>query len=302
MDYYLCGWHVRSELPLPGLARWAHPDGPVDLSVRVGVLPPSHGPFLFDSSIVRVARSGDCRVTVPGVATYGIDPRGTSVVIEMAPGAPAAAVVMFLLTSLLGILCHQRRLLPLHASCVRIGSDVVALVSPSGCGKSTMAAALVQRGHTLLADDVTVIDPDAPGGPVVWPAFPHVRIWRDALGALGLDTNTLERDRTDLERYRVPVNDAFSLTPQPLSAAYLMDWVLHEAWARVEPVTGFEAIRRLRQAVHRHQVGQALLGEQALFTRVGRVGSAVPVFAVHQPHGLEFLGRNVEAILGRHAG
>ena len=302
MNYYLCGWRVRSDLSLPDLPGWSvSSDGLPDLRIRSGSVPASIDPLAFDTPIVHLSNRGECRVTVPGVATYVISPTGEDVVIAAASGAPPATVRLFLLTVVLGLVCHQRRLLPLHASCVRIGTDVVAFVAPSGFGKSTMAAALVQRGHTLIADDVTAIDPDPPGGPIVWPAFPHVKVWRDALGALGLWSETLDRDRAEIERYRVPTG-AFDQAPQRLSAVYLLEWVLHARWTRIVPVTGFDAIGRLRRAVYRDQVGGARFGESAMFSKVGRLGSAVPVYALHQQHGLEFLGKNVDAVLKRHAG
>jgi hypothetical protein len=46
---------------------------------------------------------------------------------------------------------------PLHASCVEIGGRAVALSAPGGFGKTTLAAALVARGHGLVAEDLTVL-------------------------------------------------------------------------------------------------------------------------------------------------
>lgn len=45
--------------------------------------------------------------------------------------------------------------LQLHASTVVINDRAVAITGPSGSGKSTLALALISRGATLLADDIT---------------------------------------------------------------------------------------------------------------------------------------------------
>ncbi|WP_276253332.1 hypothetical protein [Halomontanus rarus] len=45
----------------------------------------------------------------------------------------------------------------LHASAVVVDGKTVAFTGPSGRGKSTAAAACAARGHTVLADDATVI-------------------------------------------------------------------------------------------------------------------------------------------------
>ena len=41
------------------------------------------------------------------------------------------------------------------------------LLGPSALGKSSLAAALMQRGHALLADDITAVALDAGGRPLV---------------------------------------------------------------------------------------------------------------------------------------
>jgi hypothetical protein len=52
----------------------------------------------------------------------------------------------------------QRGHLCLHATLVQIGGRAVALAGAAGAGKSTTAVALHGRGHTVVVDDVVVID------------------------------------------------------------------------------------------------------------------------------------------------
>jgi energy-coupling factor transporter ATP-binding protein EcfA2 len=70
-----------------------------------------------------------------------------------------------------------------HASAVSIGDRAVAIVGPSGSGKSTIAAALVRRGATLIAEDLlplTMCD----GRVVAIPAYAGIRLWPEAVALL----------------------------------------------------------------------------------------------------------------------
>ncbi|MEM6743355.1 MAG: hypothetical protein AAF676_06425, partial [Pseudomonadota bacterium] len=69
-------------------------------------------------------------------------------------------VVLYLMGSAWGVLCHQRRRLPLHCSAVADGEHAIALCAESGEGKSTLAAALAAAGFAHVCDDVALLDPE----------------------------------------------------------------------------------------------------------------------------------------------
>ncbi len=60
----------------------------------------------------------------------------------------------------------------LHAGCVMVGEDAVAITAGSGGGKSTLVAELVRRGHALVADDITMLEVTAEGRPRALPGPP----------------------------------------------------------------------------------------------------------------------------------
>lgn len=70
----------------------------------------------------------------------------------------------------------------LHAALVARGERGIAILGPAEAGKSTLAAALWQRGFSLLGDDLVIIDP---AGVRAWPAPRRVSLRttsRDLLG------------------------------------------------------------------------------------------------------------------------
>ena len=83
----------------------------------------------------------------------------------------------------MALLLQQRDLLVLHASTVCMHQDdgpdtTVAFLGTSGEGKSTMAAALGQRGHSILNDDISALQ-FTPTAISVLPGISRARLWPD---------------------------------------------------------------------------------------------------------------------------
>lgn len=101
--------------------------------------------------------------------------------------------------------------LVLHASGVATAEGALAFVGPSGTGKSSLAAALVTRGATLLADDFLLLR-ETDDGYEATPAYPSLRLWKDAaehFTAAAADLPTVSA-YTDKRRWAVvpPATDA----------------------------------------------------------------------------------------------
>jgi hypothetical protein len=250
----------------------------------LGHVPEALDDVIFSTALLQVARDGTCRFGVPDVANYLIDAPGRSVTIAPARGPHTPAVGVFLLGTIFGILCHKRGLLPLHASCVSIGGGAVAFAGRSGVGKSTLAAEFFSRGNTVLADDVTVVDPDGPGGLVVWPAFPRLRLWHDAVTHFELPLEGLERDRQELTRYLVRMDRVFGTEPRPLAAVYLLRHTAHARHESIFRLRGLQAVKELNAVVYRGRVGRALGENKRQMIAVNRLCAEVPMYLLtHRP-------------------
>lgn len=277
-DFRLCGWRVRSELLLPEDLAWVGPEQPVDIDIRLGKVPDALIDAVQVTPFLQVADNGDCRLEVSAAGRYLVR-QGREVIVQPAPGATPAEIHVFLLGTVFGLLCHQRGLFPLHASCVRIGDGAVAFCGPSGAGKSTLAASLVQRGHELVSDDVTAIDIGASRGPLVLPAMPRMRLWRDSLEALAVSHEALTRDRIELEKYALPVRNigGFLAEPLPLRATFLLRSENAPGLDGVSLMPAMEAVALLTRQIYRRRHAEAMGRKSELFQGAARVASSVPV-------------------------
>ena len=294
---YLAGWRVRSEFRIPGLAPWAGVEKPPDVTISTGALPDRHSTLALDGPLMQVARDGACWFTVPGIAAFYINRDATAVTVDARDPADSG-VGAFLLGTVFGILCHKRGLLALHASCVEIGGRAVAFAGPSSLGKSLLAAALTKQGCSILADDITVIDTASLDGPVALPSFPRLRLWRDALHALGMEDGEKERARPELEKYDVP--SVLAANPRPLAAIYHLGRERVGTLDAITRISGARAIRTAGNAVYCIHAARALVGESAMLGQIARFCAAVPTFALAQQPGFEAVPARVKLLLDEH--
>lgn len=292
-DYLLCGWKVRSELPLPELMPWRGDDRRPDLTFQLGLVADLERPVDV-TPFLQVGDDGCCRLAIDAVARFLVRD-GRWVTVEPRVVLDSPEIRVFLLGSVLGLICHQRGLFPLHASCVRLGEGAVALAGASGTGKSTLAAALAQQGKALLADDVCVVDPAAEGGPVVLPSFPRVKLWHDSLDALSIAPDGLDRNRTgqDKYHYRFP---GLSSDPVPLSTVYLLEEARPYRTEGVEALNGFAAVTALSEQIYRRAAAVILGREVALFRAATLIANTVPVRCLIRRMDLTDLGRGIRML------
>jgi hypothetical protein len=175
--YALCGWKVFSDMSLPELSMWSEtiPEERT-LTIQLGAIP-----FSGETSRFVITEKEDIVIRVPGVAGFHVCAAGHRVTIQMEAAADPLVVRNFLYGSVLAVLCYKCGLFPLHGASVLLNGAAVIFSGPSGSGKSTLATALARRGHPLLCDDVCAIDMKVSGRPLLWPAFPRVKLLPDAI-------------------------------------------------------------------------------------------------------------------------
>ena len=278
-DYAAFGLHIHSEIELPELAP-APAKAAADLRIRLERLPAAEE---GQRGLWRVGE--DAFLRVRNVALYRVR-GGGEIAIDPAPGASPRNVRLFLLGSALGALCHQRGLMPLHASAVVAEGRAIAFAGPTGIGKSTLTAHFQARGYEILCDDVCVVSFDAAGRPLAWPGLPRIKLWRDALDRFGLARTDLERTHDDVEKFHLPLPARSRGAPVPLAAVY----VLSEAAAsapEVQALTGVAAVEALMANIYRPQYLRPMSLAPRAFEQTARIANQTGVFAAPRVRGFD---------------
>ncbi len=302
-DSVLCGWRVRSELPLPELPPWAGDEREADIVIRMGDQPPPIENPSYLGPLLQIGQDGSSRFSIPSVATYAIDGRGEVVTVAPALGAEASACRAFVFGVVTAILCQRRGLLPLHACCVGLdgpeGPVAVAFAGRSGIGKSTLAAAFLRRGLQILADDVTVLEATPTGRPLVRAGPPRLKLWRDVLDSLGRTSQGLEPVRESMGKYSLPLGSSFTATPLPLVAIHHLERVYddrHVIWVQQRGLSALElflsVVYQVR-ALSRFDGGPAVLHARSM-----RIASAIDAhWALSYRSGVERLDDLIDRII-----
>lgn len=275
--YSLYGLNIMSDLALPELPT-APGTSAADVHVRLGAAAPS-----FPDEEMHVVEGG-AGFRIEGIASYLIR-GGSDIEVVPACGAPEVNVRLYLLGSAMGMLLHQRGVLPLHASAVAIGSRAFAFMGPPGAGKSTLAAVLERRGNQVVADDVCAVRLSRSGEPWVSPGLPRLRLWRNSLDALGLEASHYPRSYAGDKRY-----DKFDVSlgaaagaPLPLGGVFVLTDGPRVA---VERLGGAAAVAALVENIYRGSWAAAAGCLQQHWENCLAIASRVPVVVLQRPRDL----------------
>lgn len=286
------GLTIRSAVPLPELSP-ADPAAPADLTISFGPVPDL--PAYSGPGITAYPSPGEILLGFRDAGKYAVR-AGREIVLDPLPEVDARVLRLYLLGPALALALHQRGWLVLHASAVAVGGQAVGFLGAPREGKSTLAAALHQRGPDLVTDDVVAVAvPPAPAGGslLVYPGFPQLKLWPEAVAGLGDDPAKLPALRPDLSKLARRLTTGFNAAPLPLGRLY----VLAEG-----PTIAVEPLDRQAQLVElvRHSyVVRALprLDAATHLRQCAAVLQAVPVLRLARPRDLTQLAAVADTVL-----
>jgi hypothetical protein len=219
---YSCfDFRLRSEIVLDELIPAEDDDARPLVDVRLGDVPETLPGATASEYSLQVA-GGTALLTVRNIARFLIRD-GSEIVVDPHPGGSERNMRLFLLGSALGVLCHQRGLLPIHANAIVADGEAVAFAGPSGAGKSTLAAHFQRIGYEVLCDDVCMIGFDSSGRPYAWPGLPRLKLWGDAVEAFGHRRDSLDQAIEGQDKYHVPLAASGAVRPVPFRRLYVLE-------------------------------------------------------------------------------
>lgn len=221
------------------------------------------------------------RLDVPGVASFDIS--AARITVRPEAGIDDSSVRAFLFGSAIGALLHLRTTLVLHGSAVQLPDGTAAVFcGMSTAGKSTLAAALAQRGHLLLADDLAAVRIDEAGQAWCLPGLARSKLWSDALDTLGMSglAHPLAKVRPHLEKYSTRLPSAAA--PAPLHRFYELRAQPHGS-VTFAPIGGLERINSLMTHTYRPTFLAAMGRQPEHLRRVAALAPRLKMSLIARP-------------------
>jgi HPr Serine kinase C-terminal domain len=200
------GLTLDAELPLPGLPslfvdsagpRWRVCVGSPTVPTGRSVLAADDADNA-DGADVRLDDDDAFSIAFCDGVRFSVSRSSATITMSWPASLAFEDALVYLVGPALGAAVRLERRSVLHASAVHIRECAVLLLGDAGAGKSTLTAALLDRGHKLVTEDVSAIAFDDAGAPGVFRGGSRVKLWDDSVVGL--------RGKVDALAALVPTN------------------------------------------------------------------------------------------------
>lgn len=282
--YTAYGLNIHSSLKLPELI--SYNSAIADVVIRFDTLKSS--PLINNSEYYSFASTKEGMYLFwQEIGTILIS-EGKEIIIDPLANFEVSRLRLFILGAAMGTLLHQKGYLVLHASAVAINGEAVIFTADKGRGKSTMAAALHSRGHNLIADDVVAIDFNDEGNVVVYPAFPQLKLWPEAVTHLGKNPDDLPQLTSKFDKREYLLKDSFVQQPLKLKQIFVLG---HSSEIKATPLSAQEIIFYLIRNTYVTRFGSSLLqpNDPSHFFKLSKLAKSVSIERLLRPNSIELL-------------
>jgi len=222
--------------------------------------------------------------------------KGNSITIDKADSATDREIIIFLWASAVAALLHQRGLMILHGSAVKIGGGAVIFSGPSGSGKSTMVSAFTHtKGAFMISDDISAISITNTGIPVVLPGYPMMKLWRDSSEKFGIEWDETRFIRHNVKKMVVNTSNRFTNEEVPLKQAYILSYK-NEGAVEIEEVNGYKKLELLTGKIFKKSYIKNLSTQPNIFESASIILPLIRLCTIKRQHGMQHLDTTINMI------
>ena len=279
-SYCAYGLGISSELSLPELSAKSCK---IDIEIKYGKLHHIFNHSLNEETIFW-SNEFETYLYFKNVGSFFVSQQ-REIIVDPIHGADERLLRLYLLGKVLGALLHQRGLLVLHGGVLAMYGGAIAFLGDSGSGKSTTIAFLRKKAHSIVADDLVVIDSNG-SVPIVYPGFPQIKLWPDAAESLGYSADELPYTSSRKTKRAANFASGFSLDPIPLRRIYILDKGIR---IKIKPIGTHESMISLVRYSYPMRSLYAGLNLSSHFLQCIKVTKSVPICRLIRPFDLKFM-------------
>ena len=281
-QYWGFGLRIASEFEIPELL--AEREGSAEVTVKYGTVPEFHGQLQrFDGCNIGIGEK-DYFLEIPATCRYYVDDE-LHITVEPFEGIDGRSVRIYLLATVMAFVLHRRGHVPLHASAIRRGNELILLSGDSGSGKSTALAGLSDKGYQVFSDDVCVLSHTAQN--LVWASasYPMIKLWEDAVEKLDSSAYT-GKDfpvKKGIEKYGYFFHDSFSKERLPVKRIIILRKSESGGRSSVKELQGLAKFAALEQQVYRKSLVTTPQQQTIPFNAIAMLANQCQVFEITRP-------------------
>lgn len=192
----------------------------------------------------------------------------------------------------------------LHGSSLIYKGRTIIVCGGSGAGKSTITTALINKGATLMSDDISSISIED-GICYTYSGFPEQKLCRDAAVSNGFDLDALRYVNEDSDKFSVDRNDIFYYGKKKVDTLFFIgkdnfeDITGFEEGVRVREITGADKVNAVTDVLFLKQMYGFMWGFSPVeMMRCVALAGQISIFRLTRKSGMDTVNRMVEAIEG----
>ena len=244
------------------------------------------------------ANDEECLIDVKDISKIYIS-RGEAITYELYPGCPEDEVFAFISSfAATALLLQQGRYL-IHGGSFVLKNQVILISGPAGAGKSTLQAHFHNTGAKFIADEISVVDFDENGLPMLVPGFPFIRVWKDMAKKLKIDCDPKRKLRSKINKFLVDTRSEIVSEPVALRKLFLLNQDRAGAEIEIEELKGKQKITLAMEAVYRPNWIDQLGKKTHYFFTTAKMAGKINVYRITRPEGkytVENLAEKIEEL------
>lgn len=288
--YRVYGFNFESDILLPGLPiRACKPD----IIVRYGTVPVR---IDFTDETNYMYTSDRFYFYIRDLAHFFIE-NGNTITIEPISDSNTGLIGEYVLSIAFSVAVFQRKMILLHGSAVVMNEECIIFTGNSGAGKSSICKALVNEGYKFLSDDISVIAVDG-NTPMVQPAYPQMKLCKDAAQKLIDDINVLQEAPELEEKMLVRKPESFSCNSAPLAAIF--ELIPREGCnLNIKELTGIEKLKRFMENIFFYSFINKAWVDDKIFKDSLSIIKAIRFYRIERPVGVFTVHQQVDMVKSR---
>jgi hypothetical protein len=279
--YYSNGLYLKSVIHFPELQTSTNSP---DVTITFGKIPDVLKEANYSDDFQQINLQ-DYQLNMPSIAKFLVK-NTNEVIIEAYPNSDEADIRMYFLASILPVLVHKHKLLPLHSCCINVNGNAFLIGGVSGAGKSTFALGMHRKGYEILNDDVSTIGFNEKDNPIAYIGYRQIKLLTESLENYGYELTEFEKLNTEITKFRFPLQEEILHESLPIKAVFLFEHDPQKEVVDIQELKGLESFLQLTKNTFRVELLRELGLKKNHFELCSKIAQKIKVFKVSRPQNM----------------